>query len=252
MIIEDLMAGLGVHLRRRWCAWLLASLLFFLAFPGIDLAISAWFWDKDGGWVLGREPLLEFVRKGLPAVMAGVLVFALIVWTAGKVLKERFLGLSGWALFYLYSSLIIGPGILVNAVFKDSWGRARPSQILEFGGSGTFSPPFMVTDQCLNNCSFMSGHGALGFWAVAFAFLAPAAWRGRAIVAAVLFGAGVGTVRIIQGGHFFSDVVYAAALTIGVSWILWKALVDTPHGPPRPTGAGTGTGLDHGTDQGAQ
>ena len=224
---EGLIAAMGAHLRRFWCLWLLGSILFFLFFPGVDLTISGWFWRQGDGWFLGRTPLLEFVRKGLPVVMAGVLIFLLIVWAAGKALKQRFLGLSGWVLTYLFSSLIVGPGILVNAVFKDNWGRARPSQILEFGGDALFTPPWMVAGQCAENCSFMSGHGALGFWVIAFAFLAPVAWRGRAIIAALIFGAGVGAVRIIQGGHFFSDVVYAAALTIAVTWILWKALVDS-------------------------
>lgn len=240
MIIEELMAGLGAHLRRRWCAWLLGSILVFLLFPGIDLAVSGWFWAQDGGWFWGRVPLLEFVRKGLPAVMIGVLLFLLILWGAGKALKQPVLGISGWVLFYLYSSLIIGPGLLVNAVFKDNWGRARPSQIAEFGGDSLFTPPWMVTDQCLDNCSFMSGHGALGFWVIAFAFLAPLAWRGRAVLAALLFGAGVGVVRIVQGGHFFSDVIYAAALTISVTWVMWWALIGTTetqrHGETRKGG----------------
>jgi lipid A 4'-phosphatase len=234
MIVETVMAALGVHLRRHWMAWLLGSVLVFLLFPRVDLVVSGWFWDRAEGWVHGRDPILEFVRKGLPVVMVGVLLFLVLLWAAGKLLKERFLSLTGWDLFYLHASLIVGPGILVNAVFKDHWGRARPSQITEFGGGSVFSPPFLVSDQCAANCSFVSGHGALGFWVIAFAFLAPAAWRGRAIAAALLFGAAVGLVRIAQGGHFFSDVVYAGALTVAVTWVLWKTLVDTPHGPPRP------------------
>lgn len=225
MIIEPMMSALGRHLRGQWPLWLLASILFFLTFPGVDLAISGWFWSQDGGWFWGRVPLLEFVRKGLPVVLVGVLLFLLMIWAAGKALKQRFLGLTSWMLFYLYSSLIIGPGLLVNAVFKEHWGRARPSQITQFGGESLFTPPWMVTDQCVSNCSFMSGHGALGFWVIAFAFLAPPAWRGRAVLAALLFGAGVGAVRIIQGGHFFSDVIYAGGLTIAVTWVLWWALL---------------------------
>jgi len=33
--------------------------------------------------------------------------------------------------------MIIGPGLLVNTVFKEHWGRARPSQVEEFGGQQT-------------------------------------------------------------------------------------------------------------------
>ena len=65
----------------------------------------------------------------------------------------------------------------------------------------------------------------MGFWVVAFAFLVPAPWRGRAIALALAFGALVGWVRIIQGGHFLSDVVYAGLLVVAVTWGLWRTLV---------------------------
>ena len=37
-------------------------------------------------------------------------------------------------------SFIMGPGILVNSVFKDHWGRARPVTVEQFGGDLVFSP----------------------------------------------------------------------------------------------------------------
>lgn len=221
MMVEAAMGRIGAHLRRHWCKWLLGSLLFFLAFPGVDLAVSGWFWSQDGGWFLGKEHLLEFVRKGLPSVLVGVLLFMIVLWVAGLVFKERFLGIRGSIVLYLLATLAIGPGLLTNTLFKDNWGRARPSQIEAFGGESVYTPPFMVSDACVDNCSFVSGHGALGFWVTAFAFLVPLPWRGRAMLAALAFGAMVGMVRIIQGGHFFSDVVYAGALTVFVNWALY-------------------------------
>lgn len=225
MMIEAFVAGLGHALRRHWMAWLLGSLLVFLVFPDLDLAVSGWFWDPETGWTYKDGVLLEFVRKGLPAVIIGVVVFVLVLWVAGHVFRQRFLGIDGRIALYLTLSLALGPGLIVNTVFKDNWGRARPSQIVEFGGESAYTPPFMVTDQCDDNCAFVSGHGALGFWLVSLAFLAPAAWRGRAIAGAFTFGFLVALVRIIQGGHFLSDTVYSAAITITVSWFLWKWLI---------------------------
>jgi lipid A 4'-phosphatase len=224
-MIDALISAGGASLRRHWLAWLLGSLLVFLAFPQIDLGIANAFWFPDDGWTWGRHPLAEFVRKGLPVIVVGALVFVIILYLAGKVLKQRFLGIDGWITFYLTSSLIIGPGILTNSLFKDHWHRARPGQLSQFGGDALYTPPFFIADQCDTNCSFVSGHAAMGFWVIAFAFLVPPPWRARAIAAALAFGALVGWVRIIQGGHFFSDVLYAAALVIAVTYGLWWAIL---------------------------
>lgn len=233
MMLETFVAAAGRSFHRHWMAWLLGSLLVFLVFPGLDLAVSRWFWTLDGGWIHRDGPLLEFVRKGLPTVIVGAVLFILVLYIAGVVFKQRFLGIDGWVALYLPLSLAVGPGVIVNGVFKDNWGRARPSQILEFGGDALYTPPFLLTDQCVTNCSFTSGHGALGFWLVSFAFLAPAAWRGRAILAALGVGGMVALVRIMQGGHFLSDTLYSAVITITVSWLMWKAMFDSmksPHG----------------------
>ena len=46
--------------------------------------------------------------------------------------------------------LLLGPGLLVNVVLKDnSTGRARPSQVLEFGGSHQFSSPFEISQHAI-------------------------------------------------------------------------------------------------------
>lgn len=226
--VECAVAGFGRHIRRRWTAWMLGTLLFFLFFPNIDLIVSGWFYDPaTHGWAMNGTPLGDFVRKGVPPLLVGLVLFLAVLWLAGKVYRQRFLGVTGPVVLYLVLSLAIGPGFLANTVFKDNWGRARPSTVQELGGDRQFTPPFMVTDQCDRNCSFVSGHGALGFWLVALAFLAPGAWRGRAIVVALVGGSWVGFVRIAQGGHFLSDVFYAGVLVVTVSWFLHRWIVGT-------------------------
>lgn len=233
MMLEAFVAAAGRSFRRHWMAWLLGSLLAFLVFPGLDLTVSGWFWEAQGGWVYKDGFLLEFVRKGLPTVIVGGVLFMLLLYVAGLIFKQRFLGIDGWISLYVVLTLAVGPGVIVNGVFKDNWGRARPSQIIEFGGAATYTPPFMVAGQCDTNCSFVSGHGALGFWLVTLAFLVPAPWRGRAILGALVCGGLVAVVRIMQGGHFLSDTLYSATITILVSWAMWKAMFggrETPHG----------------------
>ncbi|TPW01688.1 MAG: superfamily protein, partial [bacterium] len=112
------------------------------------------------------------------------------------------------------------PGLIVNLILKDHWGRPRPSTIAEFFGPNHYVPPFLISDQCLDNCSFPSGHAALGFWLVAFALLTPPVRRRRALWAALVFGAMVGLVRIAQGGHFLSDVLVSGMIVVGLTcWL---------------------------------
>lgn len=205
--------------------WLLGVMLVFSLFPSLDLWASGLFYDaSNGGWVNARAWFAEFVRKGLPVVMFGVLLYIVVLWLAGLVFGERFLGINGRVTGFLAGSLALGPGLIVNSLLKEHWGRARPSQIQEFGGASLYTPPWMVTDQCDTNCSFASGHGALGFWVVAFAFLVPRRWRAEALAAALLFGLGVSSVRIVQGGHFLSDTVWSGIIVVSTTAILHRLI----------------------------
>jgi lipid A 4'-phosphatase len=112
---------------------------------------------------------------------------------------------------------------MVNTLFKDQWGRARPSQTTLFGGSQPFTPAWEVSHACERNCSFVSGHASMGFYLYSFAFLTTGRRRQQWIAGGTLAGLGLGLLRIAQGGHFLSDVllsgcvvVYAAAFSYGL------------------------------------
>lgn len=209
--------------RRPW-AVVAVLLVPLVAFPAIDLAVSGWFYEPGRGFPLRFLPLFEFVRKGLPAVLFGILAYMLAMAAAGSVFRQRFLGIGWREAAFVSLSLAVGPGLVVNSLLKEWWGRARPSQIVEFGGEALFSPALLLSDQCAGNCSFASGHGALGFWVVAFAMLAPSPWRPAAMAAALSFGFLIGMVRVAQGGHFLSDVVFAGVITVGITMLLHRLL----------------------------
>ena len=44
-------------------------------------------------------------------------------------------GVPGRAAVFLVLSLLLGPGLLVNVILKDNWGRPRPGSVVEFGGT---------------------------------------------------------------------------------------------------------------------
>ena len=110
--------------------------------------------------------------------------------------------------------LAIGPGLIVHSLLKDHWGRPRPAQIVDFGGSGHYVPPGVISDQCARNCSFVSGHASAGFMIAAGALFWPHRRR-RWLAAGLVAGSLIGAVRIVQGGHFLSDVIGAGLVVLG-------------------------------------
>lgn len=202
-------------------ALLAATGLVLVAFPWIDLAIAGLFYEPSDGFFLRENPLVQFVYHGVPwvtrTVVIGLVLFLLTAWTIwrrrGSIERQRRTAL------YLLLVMIVGPGLLVNTLFKDQWGRARPAQVQEFGGSKQFTRSAIPTDQCEKNCSFVSGHASVGFFFLAFAYV----WPRRRIlwlVAGTGLGLGIGLVRIMQGGHFFSDVIFCGIVVYLTAHVL--------------------------------
>jgi len=214
-----------------WTAALVAPLMLF---PSIDISISALFYDPARSVFPARvAPFPEWVRREMPAYLFGSAIAVLGLWLVGEFVKKPLLGVTRRVAAFVTLALALGPGLVVNLILKENWGRPRPSTIREFGGPDTYVPPLVISDQCDKNCSFSSGHGALGFWPVALALLAPPAWRPFAVAAALVFGIMVGFVRIAQGGHFLSDVVFSAIITIGIIRWLYGRLILAPVPPLR-------------------
>ncbi|SDD74492.1 phosphatase PAP2 family protein [Rhodospira trueperi] len=208
------------------CRILLALVLVFVVFPQVDLGVSALFYDPATQRFVSEGPLLNLIRKGVPPVLYAVVLFLVLIWLGDRLGP----GLrAGWPrgrhIAFLVLSLALGPGLIVNGVLKEFWGRARPNDIAAFGGAGHYTPPFMIADQCATNCSFVSGHAAIGFWVVAFALLVPSRWRRTAIAAALAFGVIVGGARIVVGAHFLSDTLFAAIIVVTLTVWLHRQLL---------------------------
>jgi lipid A 4'-phosphatase len=212
----------------------LALALFFIV-PELDLTVSRLFYDARSGFVLSDWPPVVMLYRAIPWITWGTLIL-LVASAAWLFLLDRPL----WrfdrsALVFLVASITLAPGLLANSLLKDHWGRARPIQIEAFGGSHRFTPALLPAAECDRNCAFVSGHAALGFSLVAFAFLLPPGRaRCRGIAAAIGFGALVGLGRIAQGGHFLSDVVFAGVVVYGATALLywWIVQCDGLAAPP--------------------
>lgn len=205
-------------------------MVLFLAFalltafaPQIDVAVSGWFYN-NGQFYLRHGWAGWLINEGIAAflVLAGSAVFG--VWLAGKLRCRWVAKIDTKVMLLTTGSMFLGPGLIVNGLFKSFWGRARPQDITLFGGDKFFSAPFIMSDQCNWDCSFMSGHTAIAFWSLSLALLAPQRWRKAAIITAVIFGIIFGALRIVQGYHFVSDVVFAGIVTSMVVLGLYKWL----------------------------
>ena len=60
--------------------------------------------------------------------------------------------------FLILFSSLFNLIIVVNALLKNNWGRARPNDILELGGIEKFTPWYQFSESCASNCSFVSGY----------------------------------------------------------------------------------------------
>jgi membrane-associated phospholipid phosphatase len=103
---------------------------------------------------------------------------------------------------------------LVNVVLKDHWGRPRPAQIEAFGGSHTFSQPWEKTD-FTGGRSFPSGHSSVAFYMMAPYFLLRRTRKKAAYTwlrMGLAYGILMGIARVVQGGHFVSDVLWAGGI----------------------------------------
>jgi lipid A 4'-phosphatase len=173
-------------------------------------------------WPQGDHGVYLWLLKfgPMPAVFLGVI--CLIVYLVGSSMSVKLYRYRKPALYFLLC-LIIGPGILANAVFKDHWGRPRPEQVSEFGGFSAYHGPLSF-DPGVAGKSFPCGHATMGFAFFAFALLF---WRSHRRVAWVLialsvgYGVLIGVARMSQGAHFASDVLMAGVLIWLVSVILY-------------------------------
>jgi len=212
--------GRGAWSALTTCRVALVAVVLLVAFPQIDLTVSGWFFDPQTGRFAHEGPLLNLLRKGVPPIAYGLVVFLVLQWVGGRLTGAGTPeALNGRRVAFVLTSLALGPGLIVNAVLKEWWGRARPGDIVPFGGEAHFTPPLMMADQCASNCSFVSGHVALAFWTVALALLVPPPWRRAAMVAALAFGGVMIWARVAVGGHFLSDGVFAGAIVVPL--ILW-------------------------------
>lgn len=200
-----------------------ASSLLLMAFPRIDLYISRLFFDES--FHLSTQWWSQFMHESMGYFLCLSLATVIGLYLCNTLSKRNVCGVDGKKVVYLFLVLIVGAGVIVNLVLKDNFGRARPRNVVEFGGTQLYTAPFIISGECAKNCSFSSGEAAGGFFALA---LARALSRRRALlVTGIGFGVLASFCRVATGAHFFSDTVVSFFVMLIVTDVLYYYLVST-------------------------
>lgn len=206
--------------------------LAFGLFPALDLAVAGYFHgfvdSAKNYFALRLYPPLMIARDmGLwvGTILVAPAVGALVI---KLVLPRTRLLISGRAILFLTATMALGPGLLVNVILKDHWDRPRPIDVTQFGGVEHFMPWWKPGGDCPNNCSFVSGDVAGAFWTIAPAALAPPQVRAVAYGAALALGTAMAAVRVMAGGHFPSDVIFAGVFTFLIIWLCYALIYRWP------------------------
>ena len=131
-------------------------------------------------------------------------------------------------------TMIVGAGLLVDKSFKEYWGRPRPKQVIEFGGTQQFRPFYKPNffSQPEPSKSFPSGHSSMGFLFFSAALAGQRLGKRKLYLAGIIttlfLGILLGYARMAQGGHFFSDIIFSAAImgwtALFFDWLIFESL----------------------------
>lgn len=199
---------------------LLAALVPTL-WPALDLVAAAPFF--------GSPPRIEslewwwvrMINDWAPAAFRVLILVCLVAWGVLKARKQAL----PWRMTLLYIAIAgtLGPGLVVNLGFKDHWQRARPYQVENFGGDKQFTRAAVMTNQCADNCSFVSGHVACGYFFISLMLLQrrrTGLWAAVGLVSAGL----IGFARMSDKAHWLSDTLWAGPITLVTGWLVWRIL----------------------------
>jgi len=186
----------------------------------LDIRISSYFYDK-GNWLYDDNALVQFFYHygTWPTFVTSFI--ALTVWVSSYLRPawQRRRELSG----FIVLCMAVGPGLLINGIFKYIIGRPRPRDVIQFGGDHVFASLGEV-HWLGEHHSFPSGHAAMGFFWLTLAIYFWNRQRRFAVAFAVLGvvqGGLMSLGRIVQGGHFFSDALWAVGVVYATSWLIY-------------------------------
>jgi lipid A 4'-phosphatase len=222
------------RLDRYLWAGLLFSAAIFAKFPALDLLVSSRYHHPERGFVLGEAAWVQALHAWTPRVGLTLVALLLLFLTLSPLLAWVLRHRAGWrdhlmgfgrrtAILALLVAAC-GPGLLSEGLTKHTVGRPRPVQTDVFGGAAPFQGPFQIGDNPAVHRSFVSSTAAAGYALLGLGLACGPLWRRRWLLIGLATGSVVGLGRILQGGHYLSDVVFSFyAVWLASLAIRWAA-----------------------------
>ncbi len=186
-------------------------IIFITIAPSLDLFVSGFFYFGESQFLLqSYYDVTVFFRK---VILRGIIVYILLIpilclfLPLGQLYFNHKFNIK--EIIFLWVSSLLNWLIVINLLLKNIWGRARPGDTLQLGGKENFTPWFQYSDACNTNCSFVSGDASIGFSIIVLYFITK---KEVYFWLSLLFGSLLGLVRIMEGGHFLSDVVMSSLI----------------------------------------
>ncbi|CAH0353391.1 phosphatase PAP2 family protein [Aquabacterium sp. CECT 9606] len=203
--------------------WGVASLCLavFSGLSSFDLNVSQQLFTPGVGFTYAETAWVMASYEWTPLVgrtILGLLLLLVLLrpWAAflvrrydlGPAAQDRQQRCHHMAVIALLCALL-GPGLVIEAWFKQALCRPRPVQVAVFGGDSPFQAAPQRRTHPEAHRSFVSSHAAAGFWLMSLGLTAGPTWRRRWFVIGIVTGAAIGLGRILQGGHFLTDIIFA-------------------------------------------
>ena len=200
---------------------LFIACVFLTVGPSLDIYISGLFLRGTPQFLLQRFDFFSVLFRDilLPLILIYILVLPILcrylkiekIYFGYKFSFKEFVG--------IWLSQILAVGVIVNFILKGLWGRARPEDVIQYGGSQIFTPWFHFSDACMNNCSFVSGDAAVGFSFIALYFVTK---NKMFFYLSITAGCSMGLIRILAGAHFLSDIIFSGLVLLIINFIFFK------------------------------
>lgn len=195
--------------------------------PFLDLAISNYFYHPETHRFSHNVFFVFLYEYGpLPAILTASVASLIFLFSycclSLKKLRE--------ASLILCLTMVLGSGVVVHSLLKENWGRPRPKQIVQFGGTEAFLPFYKPNFHQLGviGKSFSCGHCSTGFYFFALAILGirlkkrSLFYWGMSL--SLFLGVALSLTRIAQGGHFFSDTLVSGLImwytALVLNWLI--------------------------------
>jgi lipid A 4'-phosphatase len=233
----DTSAGPITTYRRYWLPELIVlvtlSIVTIVLFAATSLDIETmrpfYHLGREDPWSDKEQLLWSLFYRSAPWVTASLAVAGAVLFVLG-VIRERSRRLRWYGVFVLLC-VTLGPGLIINVVLKDHWGRPRPRQMIEFGGRYEYVQPFVPAPFNTPRKSFPCGHCSVGYLYAAGWWLwrrSHPRWAAASLAAGLTTGTLLGIGRMAAGAHFLSDAIWSALIAYGVAHGLYYYVLRIP------------------------